>query len=50
MNRRNFMVGTFAAGAFASLRSSANAQNRPAGARPLQILVFDTFGDRKSVV
>ena len=44
MNRRNFMVGTFAAGAFASVRSSADAQTRPAGAPPVQILVCDTFG------
>lgn len=45
MNRRNFVVGALAAGAFPPWRrSDAHAQTTSPAARSVQILVFDTFG------
>jgi 2-haloacid dehalogenase len=45
MERRHFLAGALAAGAFSSmLQTKVRAQNVPEKAKGVQLLVFDTFG------
>jgi 2-haloacid dehalogenase len=45
MERRHFLVGALAAGAFSSMvQNKVRAQNVPEKAKGVQLLVFDTFG------